>query len=399
MSRRKWLLCLLMAAVPPCWSNPMEASDLAASLPSESASDGSTRVWRVGPLRDIKRPSQLAGQLRSGDTVEIDAGVYRNDYAHWRQSNITLRGVGGMANLVSRGLIPNGKAIWIIDGDNVRVENISFSGAAVRHTNGAGIRHQGGRLTLRNTFFHNNEFSILSGKLPNADIDIQDSRFWHQKRPVRHSHGIYIGRARSLTLIGNHFTATDLGHQVKSRALHNVIAYNRIEDVPGGNSSRLIDLSNCGYSLVLGNQMHQASSSENFNAISFGPEGCDDRTGRQKQLFVVHNTFINEAPSGDFVHNFEGENSRVLVANNLIFGAGKHLVGSGEAKGNLRLPLAAAPDGRWFSFVPDQAIDTAVDLSALEQGRLLPSRMFRPPAGALLRPTSRRLDVGAAEAP
>ena len=68
------------------------------------------------------------------------------------------------------------------------IENIEFSGAAVRDTNGAGIRHEGGDLRLHNTFFHDNEFSMLTGKRPLASIEISSSRFWYQKRPLRHSH-------------------------------------------------------------------------------------------------------------------------------------------------------------------------------------------------------------------
>jgi hypothetical protein len=355
------------------------------------------QVWRVGSQRRFRLPSEVVPHVRDGDTVEIDAGTYRNDYATWTQNGITLRGIGGMAHLKSSGLIPNGKAIWVIDGHDVLIENIEFSGASVRNTNGAGIRHQGGRLTLRNTFFHDNEFSILSGKLPEADILVTDSRFWHQKRPIRHSHGIYIGRARSLRLIGNHFTGTSKGHQVKSRALHNLIAYNRIEDTEGGDSSRLIDLPNCGYSIVLGNELHQAATSDNFNAIGYGPEGCGHRDARHRQLYVAHNTFINEAPWGELVRNFaQGE---VLVANNLVFGAGTYLHGAGSEKGNVRLSLGRAPADRWSVVADARIVDQALDLSAIEGGALLPERTFSAPVGTRVRPFDGKVDVGSNEFP
>ena len=112
------------------------------------------------------------------------------------------------------------------------------------------------------------------------------SRFWLQRRKTRFSHGIYIGTAKRFTLIGSHFKGTDRGHQVKSRALANhgwIILYNRIEDVPGGNSSRLIDLPNCGQSFIsIGNDLHQAATSDNFNAIGYGMEGCEDREPAQR---------------------------------------------------------------------------------------------------------------------
>jgi hypothetical protein len=353
------------------------------------------RVLRVGPERRFKKPREAALAARDGDIIEIDAGHYLNDYALWAQNDLTLRGVGGMAHLHSEGIIPNGKAIWIVAGDNVLIENLEFSGAAVRHTNGAGIRHEGGRLTLSNTFFHNNEFAILSGKLPEADIEIRNSRFWNQRRPVRHSHGIYIGKVRSLKLIGNHFKGTDKGHQVKSRALANLIAYNRIEDGKGGTSSRLVDLSNCGFSIVIGNQLHQAPSSQNFNAIGYGPEGCERREDRRKRLYVVHNTFINEAPSGDFVRNFV--DADVVVGNNLVYGAGTTLTGPGTAVGNVRRPLDRVPRDLWTAPADAEVVDAAQSLEDVGAVTLSPLLEFSPPAGTRIRAGAGRPDVGAVE--
>jgi len=105
-------------------------------------------ILHVGPGKALKTPSEAARLAKSGDTIEIDAGLYPNDYASWHQDNLTIRGVGGMAHLPSSGLIPNGKAIWIVSGDNMLIENVEFSGAQVVDTNGAGIRHEGGNLTL-----------------------------------------------------------------------------------------------------------------------------------------------------------------------------------------------------------------------------------------------------------
>ena len=133
-------------------------------------------IWHVGPDRELKYPSEAARKAKDGDIVEIDSGTYNNDYVKWRQKDLTIRGVGGMAHLKSRGLIPNGKAIWIMQGENIVVENVEFSGAMVKDTNGAGIRLEGGDLTLRNTFFHDNEFSILGG-MPDASLEIVSSRF------------------------------------------------------------------------------------------------------------------------------------------------------------------------------------------------------------------------------
>ena len=62
------------------------------------------------------------------------------------------------------GAAAEGKAIWVIKGNNTRVANIEFSGAKVRDKNGAGIRQEGINLTVMGCYFHDNENGILAGR-------------------------------------------------------------------------------------------------------------------------------------------------------------------------------------------------------------------------------------------
>ena len=45
------------------------------------------------------------------------------------------------------------KAIWVIKGNNCRVENIEFSNCRVPDNNGAGIRMEGTNLTVSHCYF------------------------------------------------------------------------------------------------------------------------------------------------------------------------------------------------------------------------------------------------------
>jgi hypothetical protein len=382
------VLCLGLA---PGAAAPQPGAEPADRTPQTEP----TRRWQVGPLRPLRTPGQAAGRARSGDVVEIDAGTYVNDHARWRQDRLILRAVGGRAHLRSDGPIPNGKAIWIIAGDDVLIEGIEFSGASVAAANGAGIRHAGGNLTVRDSYFHDNEFSILSGHRPGATITVESSRFEHQRRKNRFSHGIYIGRARRFNLIGSHFTGTDQGHQVKSRAHENFILYNRIEDGITGNASRLVDLSNCGLSVIMGNDLHQGARTSNHNAIGYGPEGCAGRPLERRRLFVVNNTFINDAASGEFVRNFA--DAEVVVANNLVIGPGPLLVGRGREQGNVQVPRGQWQTPAWQPPAGHPAVDAAVTLPEGDRITLVPSREFTPPVGTRERPASGPLDVGARE--
>lgn len=357
----------------------------------------SATIWRVGPERKIKVPSEAAKLARSGDTIEIDAAIYLNDYAVWGQENLTLRGIGGMAHLQSNAPIPNGKAIWIVSGNNTVIENVEFSGARVVDTNGAGIRHEGGDLTLRNTYFHHNEFSVLTGAYPEASLNIESSRFWFQRREGTFSHGIYVGELKRFTLIGSHILGTDRGHQVKSRALENHILYNRIEDVAGGNSSRLVDLSNCGLSYIIGNDMQQSATSQNVNVIGYGPEGCEGRSARQHRLFVVNNTFVNEAMNSTLVRNHG--NGDVLVANNLIFGRAELLQGKGIQQNNVVINLDLRQPGSWDAPPGSAAINAAQAVFDDDGAALVPDRTFSPPLGTVQRKAYEAPDIGARELP
>ena len=349
----------------------------------------------VGPDKALKMPSEAARIARDGDTVEIAAGLYPDDHATWTQDSLTIRGVDGLAHLESTALIPNGKAIWVIAGDDILIENIEFSGARVKDTNGAGIRHEGGRLTLRNTFFHRNEFSILTGGGAGSTLAIEDSRFWHQRRPGSFSHGLYVGPLQRFTISGSHIMGTDRGHQIKTRALENHILYNRIEDVRGGNSSRLIDFSNCGRSFVIGNDMHQAGSTQNIDAIGYGAEGCEGRTPEQRQLFVLHNTFVNEAWGGALVRNHaDGE---VSVVNNLAFGQGRFLLGKGSKAGNVVVNLNRWQRGSWAPPPDSRAINGAVAVPVVDGEALVPLKIFIEPAGTARRGIAGAPDVGSRE--
>jgi hypothetical protein len=398
------LLCVisfaLLSFVPGETSadaNMVPGADIRTATTDSARTLSTATTWLVGPKRKMKAPSEAAKFAQSGDTVEIDAGIYLNDYANWRQENLTLRGVGGMAHLQSNALIPNGKAIWIVSGNNTLIENVEFSGARVVDTNGAGIRHEGGDLTLRNTYFHHNEFSVLTGADPDASLDVISSRFYFQKREGTFSHGIYVGELGRFTVTGSHFKGTDRGHQIKSRALENHILYNRIEDVAGGNSSRLVDLSNCGLSYIIGNDMLQAATSQNLNVIGYGPEGCDGRSPRQHRLFVVNNTFVNEATNSTLVRN--QANGDVLVANNLVFGRTDFLQGKGIQQNNVQIDLDLRIPGSWNPPPDSVAIDAAQVVFDDDGTPLAPGSEFNPPIGTVPRTAYAAPDIGSRELP
>ncbi len=92
--------------------------------PAEARRKGT--VYRVGPNRELRFPSQAARLVRDGDVVLIDAGAYQ-DCAVWRANRLVLRGVNGIAHV--KDISCEGKGIWVIYGHAVKVENMRFSGS------------------------------------------------------------------------------------------------------------------------------------------------------------------------------------------------------------------------------------------------------------------------------
>jgi hypothetical protein len=130
----------------------------------------------------------------NGDVINVQAGTYVNDFATISK-DITIVGVGGMANFVATVAPPNGKGILVTQSD-VTIQNLSFSGAAVADGNGAGIRYEGGNLVIINSYFHDNQDGLLSNADPNGTIRIVGSEFANNGSGDGFTHNLYVGQHR-----------------------------------------------------------------------------------------------------------------------------------------------------------------------------------------------------------
>ena len=294
----RWLppLLMLLATVLPFDGRAVEA---------RAADAAERQVLKVGPTQRYTLPSQAARAARDGALVEIDAGDYDGDVAVWRQNDLTLRGIGERPRLRAAGRAAEGKAIWVIKGDRVTVENVDMSGARVPSRNGAAIRAEGAGLTIRNSRLHGNEMGLLTNPSPDSVVIIEDSEIDRNTTDTaahgRLGHNIYVHRARLFILKNSHVHGARTGHQVKTRARQNVIQGNRIQD-GNGSSSLLLDISEGGEAEVTGNQFQQSAQSGNRTAIGFAGEAAD-RSAPGHALRVEGNHFVNEGGAATFVRN------------------------------------------------------------------------------------------------
>lgn len=333
-----------------------------------AAAADTARVIRVGPKRAVQQVSAAARLAMDGTVVEIDAGDYAGDVAVWKAARLTIRGIGGRVRLMAGGASAEGKAIWVFRGGEVTVEDVEFSGARVQDRNGAGIRLEGGHLTVRRCRFLDSENGILTSNDPAAALNVEDSEFAHLGAGDGQSHGIYVGAIARFRLTGSHVHHAQVGHLVKSRARVNRIENNLLADGTGGRASYELEFPNGGVAEVLGNVIQQSATTENSIMVSFGAEGY---RGPEHRLTLEGNTLVNLAgPEARFVRVATGAESVHLV-NNLLVGQGTVDAGAGARRtGNQALAVN--------------------DLVAAEQGdfRLTPSareRLRRTlPAGARL---------------
>jgi hypothetical protein len=282
----------------------------------------------------------------------------------------------------------------------VTVENVEMYGAKVPDLNGAALRLEGTNFTLRQAYLHDNENGILMGVNTASDVLVEYSEFSHNGRGDSQTHNLYIGNARSLTFRYNYSHDANAGHNLKSRAITNMIAYNRFSSSGLGAPSYEIDLPNAGTSYVIGNIIEQPSVNNNSNILAYGEEGA---TNPGKDLYVVNNTFLNDYGSGGTFVMVKNVTTPVLLQNNIFAGVGSM---TNQTNATIKTNYAAAVPG----FVNRAAYDLHPTANAMviDAGSapgmsasgvsLAPTGQYKATAYGETRPVSGNLDIGAYEA-
>lgn len=293
---------------------------------------------KVGPSAPYKSLRAVAESkaLADGDVIEIDGeGDYCGDVVTWTHDSLTVRGTGRRRPHVRAcGAMEGGKGIWVVQGADFTVENVEFSEARLESLNGAAIRAEGaGSLTVRNCHFHDNDNGILGGGTHDQaaaaerknTILIEFSVFEGNGAGDGKSHNLYISqRVDEFVFRHNLSFHAKVGHNLKSRAVKNVIAYNMFRDGAEGTASFQIDLPNGGLSYVIGNVIEQGPLASNSTLLAFANEVSTKSANPLQDLYVINNTFVNHRPEGGhFVRVESGElGAFVLLRNNVFYGPG-----------------------------------------------------------------------------
>ena len=274
--------------------------------------------------------STIAGAVNaaaSGDTINVQAGTYMNDFVTDSTKSLTLNAVGGQVVMNATQQAPNGKAIFTEGGSGITVaiSGFTFENATVRDGNGAGIRYEGGTLNVTNSVFSHNQNGILGGADPNGVITIDHSEFNSNGAGDGYTHNIYIGDIGSFSLTNSYVHDANVGHEVKSRAENNTITGNVIAD-NNSTASYEIDLPNGGNANIANNVVQQGPNSQNPNIIAYGEEG---NLHSGTTLSVTGNTIVNDEGRGPALTN--ATNSTATFTNNSVYGFGANSLVSGPA--------------------------------------------------------------------
>lgn len=297
--------------------------------------DAAGGVLQVGPERRFKSLAAASRSAPSGAVIEVDAGDYVADVAVWHQANLTIKAVGGRVRLLAGGAAAEGKGIWVVRADNMRVEGIDFEGAAVASRNGAGIRLERGSLHAVNCGFRHNEMGLLTNNDPDTRLAVTGCEFAYNQRPDGHNHNLYVGQIAELRATGCYLHHARIGHLLKSRAAVNHIFHNRLTDESGGTASYELEFPNGGLATVVGNIIEQGPQTDNPYLVRFGAEQL--KWGRN-EIYLVHNTLVDGQPSGGHFLGVIAGTKEVLAVNNLLLGTGRiETAGVGRLINNLQV--------------------------------------------------------------
>lgn len=365
--------CLLLAAL-------FAIAGAAAASGTAAGAIDPPATMHVGAARAIKSIVEAARRARDGEVIEIDAGEYRGQVAVWTQNDLVIRSAGGRVRLVAAGASAEGKAIWVVRGGRVRIEDIEFRGARVADGNGAGIRFERGQLVVERCAFFDNEMGILTAASEQMTLTISDSEFGAAPRhPGLLHHLLYVGAIARFELTGSRFSGGYRGHLVKSRARENDVRYNLLVDGEAGGASYELEFPDGGIAYVVGNVIGQSRGSGNPALVAYGAEAA---RWPQNGLYLVHNTLLSDLPSATLVktwqQNFAAGFEHWQV-NNLVVGdgrlattavarsAGNRSLPRGELLADHGLPLRLPDSSRWRGSLGEPGSVHGVDLSPGEE--------------------------------
>ena len=291
-----------------------------------ASSPGGSATLEVGPSKTYKTPSAAAAVAKNGDQIKIEPGQYF-DCAVWNADDLVIEGTGPGVVITDKTCM--GKGLFVVEGNNTTVRNLTLTRARVPDMNGAGIRLDKGNLTVDTVKFIDNQNGIMGG-VPGTTVTIRNSDFDRNGTCAGAcAHGIYIGDVDLVRVENSRFSNTRQAHSIKSRAKRTEVIGCNIADGPDGTSSYLIEAPNGGALIVRDTTLEKGPKSENHKAaIAIGAEGVTHPT---PEITITNNNFRNDGNyETNLVWNLTA--TRAILKGNKLAGSVTPLDGDGTVQ-------------------------------------------------------------------
>lgn len=351
---------------------------------------------QVGPDKPFATPCAAVAAAVDGDIIEIDgARTYLEDVCLIPTSRLTLRGVGERPVVDANGLTADGKAIWVLQGNETTVENVELARARSFDLNGGGIRLEGGSLTVRDCVFRDNEVGILASGTVGSELRIERSEFTGNGRPNGDQHIVNVGAVSLLSVTASYFHGNFGGDLIVTHADRSEILYNRLTDEADARTNRKVVVEDGRFALVMGNLTHKNLAATNPYEILVSGNTV------RPELHLVHNTMVRDAEltSGTFVLALGTMAPMISIRNNVLIGPVPVLEGTAEAtvEGNFTGGDPQLENAASFDYRPRS--DSPLLNAGAPPGPFAPALQYVHPLSTEPRPTAGAPDVGAYELP
>jgi hypothetical protein len=306
----------------PTWNTQYSQDGFVISAAMRANGGTGPVTLTVGPSGQYATPCAAFPHLVSGDTLQVDAngGTPYYDTTDCKETapNVTIIGVNGRP-ILDGSKATLSKAMWVIDGYNVTIDNFEFRYAlsntsatnaeAIRIEPGTTSSPNGGNVTVQRSYIHDNFEGILSNSVTSGAawfsstpyITLQYDEFANNGYGDGLTHNIDIGCCGNMNFTLQYSWSHDayVGHTLNDRAPISNIVSNLIGDSVG-NTSYLLDFPLGGSTYVVGNSLYKLSTtngSAKTAAVMFadvsdnGPSGPEYGTANQ-DLHFINNTMI-----------------------------------------------------------------------------------------------------------
>lgn len=296
-------------------------------------------TYHVGANRDYKTLKDVLPNLKAGDIVEVDPGVYhetdRIAAVGARNAPIVIRGAGTGADrpiFDADGIDTSGehatpRGVFEITGSYIVIQHLEFRNAR-NHQNAAGIRMlDSTNAVIRDCKVNYNDMGIFGGD--KETVIIEDSEIFNNgtKDFNGGSHNFYMHGNR--VVVRNCYIHDSLfGQNYKSRAHYNELWFNWITDSEEGevgcvDEPNATELPNSNV-LMVGNVVISRADRTGNHAkyILYGSELGGKHVGT---LYLFRNTFIANDPHIQFV-NLSDPNAQAVIEDNVFQGSDNLLI-------------------------------------------------------------------------